>query len=147
MYGTVTVLQYGWFYVQYCDCPAVRLVLCTVLWLSCSTVGFIHWTWTFCCWLLVCICEFQLVLSTSQFIPLNMPLGSAQYRRFCVTCWVSGVFVCESYQQDALFLIYLTDILDMFGTSKCSSSGVTYKQLTVFRHASYEECSGWHDHS
>jgi len=26
-----------------------------------------------------------------------------------------------------------------------SSSGGLYKQLTVFHHTSYEECSGWHD--
>jgi len=34
----------------------------------------------------------------------------------------------------------------MFRTRNCSSwGGVLYKQLTVFRHASYEESSCWHD--
>ena len=36
-------------------------------------------------------------------------------------------------------------ILDMSLTNHFSSSGLLYKQLTVFHHPSYEESSRWHD--
>jgi hypothetical protein len=45
-------------------------------------VGFMHWTWTICCWLFMGVCEvlFSSVAGRSQASRLNIPLGYAQYR-------------------------------------------------------------------